>query len=259
MLKKKLYNSIGWLSFALLLSSVGCKDKKIIDKCDLSYGGDIEGVFYKRPSPQDSIILPSGRKERGLYVADPDGLVIDNQTGAINVNRSLGGQKYRVKYVSLDNNQLCETSFIIGGIRYPDGIFDLSEGQTNSIPFYNANRQSRSPQGSDYDTPPPGVPSVRQIGIVLDANGIIDLKATIANGAIPKDQTTPTIITLYYQLNDRSSRALGSTTLHLYYFSSDDRIPPSLREEIKKREDEKRGGRLAQRLDHGPTVIAAKD
>ncbi len=262
MYKYSILSKISLLSLGLLLScSLFEKDKVKFDECTLSYGST--NTFYLSPTDSNVTVKPTQPTTRGVYVAEPHGLVIDNYTGEVNVSRSLTGQQYKVRFVSLDNKSFCDTDIIISGLDYPDGIYSISNPQQATLnPIYNVNPRNPIPQDSNIDEPNQQGQTARNQGLIVNTtSGALDLKASIATGQFNsiKDLPRPRTITFLYRLKDPSDQALNSITLNIYYFSSESRIPESLREELKRKQEYPKGGRVGKFLEHDPPYIIVTD
>src|SRR5882724_7319147 len=61
----------------------------------LSYG---DSVFYVRNQVGDYIVYPTETR-KGLYLGFPDGIEIDDNSGAITVNKSETGLRYKISFI----------------------------------------------------------------------------------------------------------------------------------------------------------------
>jgi hypothetical protein len=107
---------------------------------------------------------------------------MDPNTGAINLTKSETGERYSVAFVKSGTTDTCLTQLIVGGAAYMDSIYVLSQSDTTSRPYFNANPNTPSPcQGSSG--PGPGCQFVynnaaQNQGSIDQNTGYIDLKRT---------------------------------------------------------------------------------
>ncbi|MDJ1483461.1 hypothetical protein QNI16_23380 [Cytophagaceae bacterium YF14B1] len=235
--------------------SGGCKDKLIVNKCKLSY--DQGDVLYL--SSANTPAIPSvDPNARGVFAADPDGLSIDQNTGYIDINNSATGQKYLVKYISLDNNQICETFITISGVRYTAGVYNRSTANSLVVnPIYNANSDSRLPSGNFQG-------GRNQQGVIVlpevtAADGSIDLKGVNLNRLFSQSGTirdgSEVQVTIPFSLNDDSGGIQNQVTLNFIYYNAQSSIPEALLAEIKEQQEETRGGRINGEKNHRPPGV----
>lgn len=84
------------------------------------------------------------------------------------------------------------------------------------------------------DEPLPGQEVIPQGVAIGKANGIINLRQTVANGtfgSMPVSGTSRTF-KIYYRLNDASNKALNSIEVKLSYYESRSAVPQSILDEI---------------------------
>lgn len=206
-----------------------------------SYGDSV--IFLQPTSPgQDYVVQPVNNPGPGKYFSWPEGMVIDPNTGAINVSQSETGVRYNVGFVK-EAGDTCLQTLILGGAAYVDSVYVMADDQTKANPYYNANiflpPVCTGGSGCQYDVT--GEAARKRISIDRQT-GIIDLKQTYNNGVfsllglIPLDGTSVDA-TIYYRLNDRSNMALQKTTLTLMFYNRKRDIPPSLLGNIDGRKD----------------------
>ncbi len=242
---------IAVVAFVCMIS-LSCKEKNIVNSCDLSY----ENPIYYRKDGSEVIVKPKlSPNERGVFVSDPDGLALDPQTGEININKSATGQAYQIKYISLDNKYLCQTDLIISGIDYPDGIYNIKKQEEYIVKcFYNANIRNAAPTGTNtiYDVSGRAL----QNNLIIDpVTGDLKLKESIDKGLFSSlvDGAERTI-TFNYRINDQSNTSLNELTLNLLYYKSSARIPKEVRERLEKKQLYP-GGRVVGIEGHRPPDI----
>ena len=157
----------------------------------------------------------------GNYVSFPEGLIIDENTGAINITKSESGMIYRVGYVPTGSSDTCFTKIIIGGITYMDGVHILSENDTIVTPIYNGNPDGKPVCGTNGDFGSCQFDNSNDAGgmdytcnfqgIKIDpSNGVISLNRSLLAGLFGTLPTNGASIeaTLYYRLADCSGMAL---------------------------------------------------
>lgn len=219
---------------------------------------------YRGPG-RDCFARPLNRLSVGKYYSWPVGLVMDPNTGVINVTQSEGGVRYVVGFVKEGTTDTCHTKVIISGIHYKDNIYVLALNDTLAIPYFDANPLSISPCGSSDDTDYPGYSAVSgninceydddedddngngpldeplpgeqandQNVRVRTKTGVINLKKTLADGAFGLFPVNGTIkdVKINYRLADCSLKALRSIRIRLIYYQKKSDIPPSLMAEV---------------------------
>lgn len=221
-------------------------------------------LFFYREQATPYVESPT-TAQTGAYGAFPNGLNINATTGAIDVNASLSGLKYRVWFVKAGTSDTCTRFVTISGVDFASRLYQLPANETIASPFYNANRLAGSPCGDDDDDddeeeeddddeeeddddcefddgdddddgdglgdePPSGQEVIPQ-GIAIDKQtGMIDLRQTVNNGtfgANPVNGTSKTV-RIYYRLNDASNRALNYVDVTLHWYATLAQVPAAL-------------------------------
>lgn len=189
------------------------------------YGDTI--IFPQPTSGSDYIVTPVNNPGPGKYLSWPVGMVLDSTTGAIDVTASETGLMYVIGYVKAGTSDTCLSTLIIGGASYADSIYILSEGQTQAVPYFDANPDylslCSSGNGCSFDV----TGSAAKAKVIVDkSTGVIDLEKTLngtgllggAFGLLPLNGQTVTT-TIYYRLNDPSNDALQSINVQLVYYA----------------------------------------
>jgi len=112
-----------------------------------------DSVLFVQPSVSHYIVSPVTLRA-GTYACIPEGLRIDASTGAIDVNQSETGLKYKILFTPAGSNAVETSYIIISGINYQDKIYNLANGDSIAVPIYNANKQAVVPginNGSSFD------------------------------------------------------------------------------------------------------------
>lgn len=203
-----------------------------IDGYTLSYG---DSILYLQPLPGDHIVYPT-QAGNGTYIAFPEGIEIDEATGAINVSKSETGLRYRVTHRAPDGT---ETSIyiVLSGITFTDKFYNLSLNDTIAFPVYNANESRPLPiAGSVFDE---GGGANSSGCDVKTVNGQINLAQTVRNGLFGNTPINDSRrdIDIVYRLNDGSGKAENKIRVRLYYYTSMATVAPDLMQTIQDRED----------------------
>jgi len=196
----------------------------------LSYG---DSVLYLKTQASDYIVYPTEQRA-GQYFGFPDGVEIDQTSGAINVSRSETGLRYRITYVS-PQGDTSASMIVISGINFLDKFHHLSQGDSIALPVYNASVDKALPvSGSTFDegnAANSGGCSVKTI------NGQINLAQTVRNGvfgATPQNNANQEF-DIYYRLNDNSNKALNKIRVKVYYYNSMNDVAPDLLQTLQDR------------------------
>jgi len=220
---------------------------------------------------KDYKVLPLNNPGTGIYYSWPVGLIIDKNTGEINVSQSESGVRYTVGFVNAESHDTCLTNVIVSGINYVDSVYVLANNDTLARPYLNGNTQLKASctgndwddtdyptkgRGNDkcefdddedddngdglWDEPLPGQRANDQKVRVRTTTGIINLKKTLADGAFGDDPENGDSkdVTIYYRLKDCSQKALRKIKVRLIYYDRKSDVPVTLLNEIrKKRQD----------------------
>ncbi|MFT3704049.1 MAG: hypothetical protein QM802_16905 [Agriterribacter sp.] len=220
--------------------------------CGPDYGDSVL-CYQLLASGQDYKMSPLKSLGKGRYVAEPDGLVIDNNTGEINVTKSESGLAYKVGFIADGSTDTCFTKIITSGINYLDGIHVISDNDTLAVPVYNG---SITPvcgsgglfSGCEFDDDddddngngsadePPAGQSCNSKNIRVDTkNGVISLKRSLLDGifgSLTPNNGKTVNATLYYRLDDCSNKALRKIDLSFTYYDKMSNVPQSLIDDI---------------------------
>jgi hypothetical protein len=226
-------------SVLLLAGMIGCK-KSTTDSpmppagFQLSYG---DSVLYERNPGVDYLVYPRSAVS-GTYTAFPDGIEIDDKTGAINVSKSETGLRYRITFIPTGSTQEYTTTVLLSGINYLDQFYYLSKNDTVAKPVYNGNPQLQVPlsaSGTAFDI---GL-GCNNEGIAVNTNnGTINLMQTIRNGFFGKypDNGTRKEFQLNYKIDDKSQQAVNGLKIKVYYFETMNDVTPDLTQLLHDRE-----------------------
>ena len=195
-----------------------------------------DSIFFVQPTTgADYIIQPINQPDTGTYFAWPQGMIINKNTGAINVTKSEGGLRYNIGFVKKGTTDTCLQTIIVAGVSYADSLYVLNSNQRYAKPYYNADPNLTSicdgsgvPGGSNCAFDTDGQANSQHV--VIDHNtGIIDLKNTASKafGLLPLNGTTVTT-TIAYRLNDNSNMALQHITVNLVYYYKKSDVPADL-------------------------------
>ncbi|MGN6435385.1 MAG: hypothetical protein ACTHMM_02590 [Agriterribacter sp.] len=221
-----------------------------INSCAPDYGDSIICYQYLA-SGNDYKILPLNNPGRGRYIAEPDGLIIDNNTGEINVTKSESGLAFRVGFIAEGSTDTCFTKVITSGINYLDGVYVLEDNDTLAVPVYNGNinggpvcgtggifsdcefdDDEDDDNGNGIGDEPPAGQTCNSRNIRVDRRtGVISLKRSVLDGifgTLNPDNGKTVEATLYYRLNDCSNKALRRIDLKFTYYSNLSDVPGAL-------------------------------
>lgn len=242
--------------FILTLAIIGnscSKEAGNRQPSELSYG---DSILYLKNQSADYIVYPTEQKT-GQYFGFPDGIEIDQVTGAINVSKSESGLRYRITYVSPGGDS-STTMIVISGINFEDKFYHLSQGDSIAVPIYNAKVDRILPlNGSSFDegnNANSGGCSVKTI------NGQINLAQTVRNGVfgvVPQNDAKQEF-DIYYRLNDDSKKALNKIRVKVYYYATMNDVAPDLLQTLKDRGDEGVFLRLASTARTSSTAKVAR-
>lgn len=207
---------------ALLLTYTSCNKQTAEGELykgqyTVSYG---DSILYKTGKATDNIIFPAGRR-CGKFSSFPQGLQIDERTGAINIAASEAGLRYRIDYTS-PAGEVSSSFVIVSGINYVDAYFKLYGTDSIIAPVYNADAARAMPAASfDMDG------SARAKGCAIDTKtGKINLRQTARNGFFGTPQNGyKKEVEIKYRINDGSQDAPQSISVLLYYYNSLSDVP----------------------------------
>jgi hypothetical protein len=200
---------------------------------NLSYG---DSIIYLKAQSTDYIVYPSEQRA-GVYSGFPEGIQIDDITGAINVSKSETGLRYRITHTA-PGGTVTTTMVVLSGITFPDKFYHLSQNDSIAFPVYNASVSRPVPlSGSTFDEgngANSGGCSVQTI------NGQINLAQSVRNGIFG---TTPQNdvrkdFDIAYRLNDESGKSLNKLRVRLYYYNTMADVAPDLLQTLQDRSDQ---------------------
>ncbi len=180
-----------------------------------------DSVLYQKNQSNDYIVTPTNGLT-GKYLSFPDGLVIDGNTGAINVTKSETGLKYMVAFIPGATTDTAFQFITLSGINYMDGFYVLTGNDSIAYPVYNATPGATIPNlnnGSLFDL---GSNCNSQGCTVSTGTASINLSQTVRNGvfgATPSNNDRHEF-DLNYQINDKSNLAANKLKVKLYYFKT---------------------------------------
>jgi hypothetical protein len=197
--------------------------------CPMSpiYGDTI--IFTQPTNGPDYIFYPVNNPGPGKYFSWPVGMVLDQNTGAIDLTASQTGMKYAIGFVKSGTTDTCMSTLIVGGACYYDSVHVLSDGETTAWPYFEANPYLPNicaGGGCTFDVN--GTAAAKKV-IVNTTTGVIDLQKTLngtgllglggAFGLLPQSGSSITV-PIYYKLNDASNQAIESISVQIQYFDS---------------------------------------
>ncbi len=198
-----------------------------------NYGDSI--VYPQPPGSSDFFVYPANNQGlQGTYLSWPAGLVLNAKTGSIDLTQSETGARYSVAFVKDGTTDTCMSQLIVAGAAYMDSVYVLSQSDTTSKPYFNANPFGPSPcpatgPGNNCQFDYNGY--AKNQGIAIDSKtGYIDLQKTMKQslfGILPINGTT-VFTTIYYKLNDNSNLAPQKIQLQMVYYNHKSDIPTGL-------------------------------
>ena len=209
------------LAFALIPFTQGCREDPPAPDPQpgntvLSYG---DSIIYLRSSGSN-VISPRPMGKTGTFSAWPEGLKIDGISGAITVNESETGLRYKVMFVPDGTRDTLSTKIVLSGVNYKDHYHIQTVNDSLSRPFYNAYfNQFTLPAGCSFDV----TGSARARGLAIDpVTGIINLNQTIRNGFfgnIPARDRDKNTADIYYRIPDGSGNTINHIEVKLYFYT----------------------------------------
>jgi len=193
-------------------------------------------LIFQQPAAGDYIVHPVNNPGPGKYFAWPVGMVLDQNSGAINITQSQTGMRYILGFVKSGTTDTCLQQLIIGGAAYYDSVYVFENGATTAPPYFEANPYLPSVcanGGCTFDVT--GSAAAQKV-IVDKSTGVIDLQKTLngtllglggAFGLVPVDGATVTT-TIYYKINYGSNNALQNIQVQLQYYNKKSLISGAL-------------------------------
>lgn len=223
------------LSLAMTATIISCTKNSGPDDTDtgpyvLSYG---DSILYMKPSAGDYIVSPL-KQRAGTYTGFPEGIDIDETTGAINVTKSETGLRYRITHTAPDGTKT-ETKVVLSGITFLDKFYNLSTGDSVAFPVYNSSVSRPLPlAGSSFDE---GNICNGAGCAVKTTDGTINLAQTVRNGVfgvIPRNDRRETF-EIRYKINDASGKTENKLKVLLYWYDTMADVPADLWDVLNSR------------------------
>lgn len=200
----------------------------------LSYG---DSILYLRNQAGNTIYNPQPTGATGRFYAYPDGLSIDETSGAINVSESETGMRYRITFVNAGRTDSVSTRIIVSGVNYKDWYHVQTQHDSLSRPSYNANFSNLGLPAGSFDI----TGSARSKGLAIDpATGVINLNQTIRNGFLgsnPPNDKAAREVEMSYTLQDASNSAVNKLKIKLYFYNEMATVETDIKELLRDRED----------------------
>jgi len=215
-----------------------------------------DSVFYLDPANPDVRARPKGGA-RGRYYGFPEGIVLDQNTGIIDISKSETGLRYRVSFVADGGGDTLSSMVTVSGINFLDGFYRLSTADSIVHPMYNGRKGDVIPGvngGSVFDE---GNGCNSQGCTVNTGNGEINLAQTVRNGvfgAVPVNNDRHEFV-LRYRIDDRSGKAANALNVKLYYFETMNDVTPEVYDILNSRQGTILAGVNAQLAKPRPPCI----
>lgn len=190
-------------------------------------------LIYPQPTAGDDIVLPVNSPGPGKYFSWPAGMVLDPNTGAIDLTRSQSGMRYAIGYVPAGTTDTCISQLIVAGAAYMDSLYLMGTNDTLAAPYFNANGQlwnvCSTPGACSFDYNG----SAAKKGLVVDpGTGAIQILPTIQGkgamkglfGSVPQNGSTA-VINIAYQINDGSHNAPQQIMVKIEYYDNIAMVP----------------------------------
>lgn len=227
---------IAFLILATSVAFLSCNKESDVVETPQPYAVSYtDSIIYLKPSTGDYIVNPVTTAP-GVYSGFPEGIEIDDNTGAINVSKSETGLRYRIIHTATDG-KVTTTMVVLSGITFTDHYFHFSTGDSVARPVYNANKSRVLPlSGSSFDEG-----NVASTGgcDIKTANGQINLAQTVRNGifgSTPQNDVRKDF-DIEYRLNDASGKSLNKLRVRLYYYNTMADVPADLLTTLQDRDD----------------------
>lgn len=189
---------------------------------NLSYG---DSILYMRASG-NNIIYPTEQRS-GTYTGFPEGIEIDETSGAINLANSETGLRYKITHTAPDGTKT-EIKVVLSGITFTDHFYRLSTGDSIAPPVYNANVNRILPlNGSNFDEG--NLANGGGCSVRTD-NGKINLAESVRNGVFgpnPRNDDKKEV-EIKYRINDGSEKSLNKLKVLLYWYNTMADVPQYL-------------------------------
>jgi len=194
----------------------------------------------------DYIISPVNNPGTGKYFSWPIGLKIDRFTGAINVTQSESGMRYLIGFVKQGTTDTCISQIVIAGMSYIDSVHVLSQGQTSTSPYTDADANLFSACATgNCQIDLNGKLTSMKIAI-NKTTGEIDLQKTLDQGAFGPNPVNGDYIeaTMLYKVDNGCSNSVKRINLKFMYFNNKSQIDAALISEVLAKQASVRGGNI---------------
>lgn len=188
----------------------------------LSY---VDSILYLKPTGSN-IVYPINHRS-GTYEGFPEGIEIDGISGAINLNNSETGLRYRITHTDPDGKKTI-TMIVLSGVTFTDHFYRLSTGDSIANPVYNASPSRILPLGgSNFDEG--NVANGGGCSVKTD-NGKINLAESIRNGIFGNNPSNDDKkeFEIKYRINDGSGKSLNKLKVKLYWYNTMADVPQDL-------------------------------
>lgn len=197
----------------------------------LSYG---DSILYMKSTGGDYIVSPLQHRA-GTYEGFPEGIEIDQTSGAINVTNSETGLRYRITHTAPDGKKT-ETRVVLSGITFLDKFYHLSAGDSLALPVYNSSITRILPlTGSSFDE---GNVCNNAGCAVKTTDGTINLAQTVRNGVFgitPRNDRRETF-EIRYRINDASGKTENKLKVLLYWYNTMADVPADVWQTLNERQ-----------------------
>ena len=168
---------------AYVLLAVKCDDDDDPMFCSFNYG---KVKFIPDSTSGGQVVEPQfdgDQPQGGTFSAEPEGLVIDGETGAINIDESTPDTEYTITFISQDQKTRCETSIYIGEPEVEPKVCEFRYEKEVYIPqeIIEANEDQLPAPIFDDSTVIDGTFTVEPTGLDIDPQtGIFSVSGSVS-------------------------------------------------------------------------------
>lgn len=189
-------------------------------------------LIYPQPTANgNDVLAPVNNPGAGKYFAWPAGMVIDQNSGVIDLTQSQTGMKYAIGFVKAGTTDTCLSSLTLGGASYVDSVYLVNSGGVTALPYFDGKPFQTSNcvgsgQGSGCSFDATGSAAALHV-VINNGSGEIALQSSLDGsggqtgvfGPTPFNGQTVTV-PIYYQIRQGSNNALQRIDVELMYFDS---------------------------------------
>src|SRR5262249_21225867 len=137
-------------------------------------------LVFPQPTTGEDTIAPVNSPGPGQYFAWPAGIVLNQQTGVVDLTHSQAGMRYAIGFLPAATKDTCISTLIIAGAAYYDSLYVMDDNDSLASPYFNANAglgnicTTPGACSFDYDG------QAAKKGVIVDpATGVIRITPTV--------------------------------------------------------------------------------